>query len=162
PWSGEGFAALGGTRPAGAAWYRLSPPEWMVEDGWSLTPEAGGRVHAEGTGPHRRPILAYVKRHTGPVVLLVGGYYLGDPAGATLRLRGESPLKYFGTPPLVRFAIGDQVLTEFKPDADFDWSIDIPAGALPEGGGMVTMSLDRAYLPGPAEGTSDQRRLGLR
>jgi hypothetical protein len=275
PWSGAGFAALGGTRPAGAAWYRLSPPAWMVGEGWSLTPEAGGRVHADGTGPHRRPIFADVERHTAPVVILVGGYYLGDPqgpastvtleidghvvdrwthdhratgpaflhvtrlasgmpagqddyarlrltvgaaaggqpgelairqfdvqpmsgtmhgfgtgwyedevdpaqnrrwrwtsdraelfvlagTGATLRLRGESPLKYFGTPPIVRFATGDQVLAEFMPDADFDWSIDIPAGVMPEGGGTVTLSLDRAYLPGPAEGTADKRRLGLR
>ena len=81
----------------------------------------------------------------------------------TLRLRGESPLKYSGLRlPLVRFTAGDQVLAEFKPDADFDWSIEIPAGALPEGGGTVTLSLDRAWLPGPAEGTADKRRLGLR
>jgi hypothetical protein len=274
-WNSGRFAALGGTRPAGAAWYRLSPPAWMVGEGWSLTPEAGGRVHADGTGPYRVPILADVERHTAPTVILVGGYYLGDPkgpastvtleidghivdrwthdhraagpaflhvtrlgsgmpagaddyaklrlsvgavdggdpgelairqfdvqpasgtmhgfgagwyedevdpsrnrrwrwtsdraelfvlagTGATLRLRGESPIKYFGTPPLVRFAVGDQVLAEFSPDADFDWSIDIPAGVLPEGGGTVTLSLDRAYLPGPAEGTADTRRLGLR
>ena len=80
-WSGAGFAALGGTRPAGAVWYRLSPPAWMVDEGWSLSPEAGGRVHAEGLGPHRGPILADVQRHTAPVVILVGGYYLGDPQG---------------------------------------------------------------------------------
>ena len=275
PWSGAGFAALGGTRPAGAVWYRLRPPAWMVDEGWSLTPEAGGRVHAEGGGPHRGPIVADVKRHTAPVVILVGGYYLGDPqgpastitldidghavdrwthdhrtagpaflhitrlesgmpagpqdyarlrltvaaagggqpgelairqfdvqptsgtmhgfgpgwyedefdpaqnrrwrwtsdraqlfvlagTGATLRLRGESPLKYFGTAPLVRVAAGDLKLAEFRPDTDFDWRIEIPAGVLPEGGGTVTLSLDRAYLPGKAEGTADTRRLGLR
>jgi hypothetical protein len=274
-WSGAGFSALGGTRPAGAAWYRLRPPAWMVDEGWSLTPEAGGRVHAEGGGPHRGPILADVKRHTAPVVILVGGYYLGDPqgpastitldidghtvdrwthdhrsagpaflhitrlesgmpaghedyaqlrltvtaagagqpgelairqfdvqptsgtmhgfgkgwyedefdpaqnrrwrwtsdraqlfvlagTGATLRLRGESPLRYFGAAPLVRVAAGDLKLAEFRPDTDFDWSIEIPAGALPEGGGTVTLSLDRVYLPGKAEGTADTRRLGLR
>jgi hypothetical protein len=275
PWSAAGFAALGGARPVGAMWYRLSPPGWMVGDGWSLTPETGGRVHAGGNGPHRGPILADVRRHTAPTVILVGGYYLGDPQGpastvtleidgktvdqwthdhraagpaflhvtrlasgmpdgeadyaklrltvaaagggqpgelairqfdaqpasgamfgfgpgwyedeldparnlrwrwtsdraelfvladmgATLHLRGESPLKYFGTPPLVRLVAGDLMLAEFRPDTDFDWSIEIPAGALPEGGGTVTLSLDRAYLPGPAEGTADTRRLGLR
>jgi hypothetical protein len=275
PWTGGGFAALGGARPTGAVWYRLSPPGWMVGDGWSLTPETGGRVHAEGNGPHRRPILADVRRHSAPTVILVRGYYLGDPKGpastltleidgqtvdrwthdhrvagpaflhvtrlqsgmpageadyatlrlsvtavgggqpgelairqfdaqpasgamfgfgagwyedeldparnlrwrwtsdraelfvlpgmgATLRLRGESPLKYFGTPPLVRLSAGDLMLAEFRPDRDFDWSIEIPADALPEGGGTVTLSLDRAYLPGPAEGTADTRRLGLR
>ena len=93
-WSGAGFAALGGARPAGAAWYRLSPPAWMVDEGWSLTPEAGGRVHAQGGGPHREPILADVKRHTAPVVILVGGYYLGDPQGpastVTLEIDGRT------------------------------------------------------------------------
>jgi hypothetical protein len=82
--------------------------------------------------------------------------------GATLRLRGESPLKYFGTAPLVRVAAGALLLAEFRPDTDFDWRIEIPAGALPSGGGTVTLSLDRVYLPGPAEGTADTRRLGLR
>ena len=251
------------------------PPDWMDGEGWSLTPEAGGRVRAERTGLNRGPIEAFVRRQPGPVVLVVGGYYLGAPtdpatsltlsldgaaahtwthdhqasgpaflhvvrlpngipagdepyatlrlsgrpaggtamgelairqfdlqpetgtlfafgsgwhedefdpstgrrwrwtsdradlfvladAGATLVIRGESPLKYFEAPPTVRVAVGATTLAELKPNADFEWRIAIPPGALPPGGGTVTLSLDRVYLPGPAEGTADTRRLGLR
>ena len=275
PWDVSRRLELGGARPLGAEWYSLLPPDWMVGEGWSLTPEAGGRVRAEGTGLNRGPIEAFVKRQPGPVVLVVGGYYLGAPtdpatsltlfldgaaahtwthdhqasgpaflhvvrlpdgiaagdgpyatlriggrpavgtamgelairqfdvqaetgslfafgsgwhedefdpstgrrwrwtsdradlfvladAGATLHLRGESPLKYFDTPPTVRVTVGATTLAELKPNADFEWRIAIPPGALPPGGGTVTLSLDSVYLPGPAEGTADTRRLGLR
>jgi hypothetical protein len=268
-------AEWGGARPSGALWYRMSLPAWMVGRGWSLTPEAGGRVRVEGVGPHRRPIEAYVRRRSGPLAILVGGYYLGPqdgppsrvvltldgtvieewthdhraagpsflrvvrlpdglPAGAgayatlslgvtaigggpagelairqfdvqgaagsmmgfgsgwyedeyepatglrwrwssdhaelfvmadagtTLVIRGESPLKYFGDAPKVRLSIGDRTLAEFEPRDAIDWRVPIPAGALPLGGGTVTLSLDRAYLPGPSEGTSDTRKLGIR
>ena len=266
---------FGGARPIGADWYRMSPPDWMVGEGWSLTPEAGGRVRAEGTGLDHRPIEALVRRQPGPALILIGGYYLGDPgatastltleldgsladswthdhrsagpgflrvtrlpggippgegayatvrlsarnadggaageiairqfdahresgsmlafgrgwfedeydpatglrwrwssdrsdlfvvagAGTTLVLRGESPLKYFDEAPIVRVTSGATTLGEYRPDADFEWRIPIPRGTVPSGGGAVTVSLDRVYLPGPAEGTSDTRRLGLR
>ena len=81
---------FGGARPIGAEWYRLSPPDWMVGEGWSLTPEAGGRVRAEGSGLDRRPIEALVRRQPGPVLILVGGYYLGDPSATCLRLLRSS------------------------------------------------------------------------
>lgn len=275
PWDVSRRLELGGARPIGAEWYSLLPPDWMVGEGWSLTPEAGGRVRAERTGLTRGPIEAFVRRQPGPVILVVGGYYLGattDPAtsltlsldgvaahtwthdhqasgpaflrvvrlpdgipagddpyatarisgrpavgttmgelairqfdlqpetgtlfafgagwhedefdpttgrrwrwtsdradlfvladaGATLVIRGESPLKYFEAPPTVRVAVGDTTLAELKPKADFEWRIAIPPGVLPKGGGTVTLSLDRVYLPGAAEGTVDTRRLGLR
>jgi hypothetical protein len=275
PWDVASRPEFGGARPVGADWYRLSPPDWVVGDGWSLTPEAGGRVGAEATGPNHRPIEGLVKRQSEAILLVIGGFFLGNPAdpptvitveldgvavdtwthdhraigpgflhvtrladgvpagpgayatlrltarnaaggpagelairqfdahresgsmlafdggwhedefdpatgrrwrwssdranlfvvagaGTTLVLRGESPLKYFGEPPIVRVATGAITLGEFRPDADFEWRIAIPRGALPSGGGAVTVSLDRAYLPGPAEGTSDTRRLGLR
>jgi hypothetical protein len=275
PWDVAERPEFGGARPIGAEWYRLSPPDWIVGEGWSLTPEAGGRVRADGSGLNRGPIEAVVRRQPGPVVALVGGWYLGapsdpateltleldgslvetwthdhqtagpgflhvarlaggvpagegayatlrltargaggGPAGelairqfdihresgtmlafdrgwhedeynpatglrwrwssdrsdlfvvagsdATLVLRGESPLKYFGEPPIVRVTTGATTLGEFRPDADFEWRIPIPRGTMPRGGGVVTVTLDRAYLPGAAEGTSDTRRLGLR
>ena len=275
PWDISRRLELGGTRPVGAEWYRLSPPDWVAGEGWSLTPEAGGRVRAARTGLSRGPIEAFVKRQSGPVVLVVGGYYLGPPtdpatsltitldgavvdswthdpqasglaflhvlrlpdgipsgeqpyatlrissrpaaggavgevairqfdlqpaagalmafgsgwhedevdpstgrrwrwtsdradlfvladAGTTLIVQGESPLRYFDAPPTVRVTVGAATLAELRPNADFEWRIAIPPGLLPSGGGTVTLSLDRVYLPGPAEGTSDTRRLGLR
>jgi hypothetical protein len=275
PWDVAGRPEFGGARPVGAEWYRLSPPDWVVGEGWSLTPEAGGRVSADRSGLIRGPIEAVVRRQPEPLVAVIGGWYLGNPAGpataftleidgatvetwthdhrsagsgflhvvrlaegipagdgayaslrltarspvggragevairqfdihresgsmlafgpgwhedeynpttglrwrwssdrsdlfvvagsdTTLVLRGESPLKYFGEPPIVRVTTGAITLGEFRPDADFEWRIPIPRGTMPRGGGNVTVSLDRAYLPGPAEGTSDTRRLGLR
>ena len=275
PWDVAERAEFGGARPIGAEWYRLSPPDWVAGDGWSLTPEAGGRVRAEGSGLNRGPIEAVVRRQPGPVVAVLGGWYLGPPgdlateltleldgtvidtwthdhrtagpgflhvlrlaggipagpgayaslrlaarragggppgelairqfdlhresgalvafgrgwhedeynpatglrwrwssdrsdlfvvagSDATLVLRGESPLKYFDEPPIVRVTAGAATLGEFSPDADFEWRIPIPRGTMPRGGGVVTVSLDRAYLPGAAEHTSDTRRLGLR
>ena len=83
PWDVAERPEFGGARPVGAEWYRLAAPDWIVGEGWSLTPEAGGRVRAEGSGVNHRPIEAVVRRQPGPLVALVGGWYLGaagDPA----------------------------------------------------------------------------------
>jgi hypothetical protein len=274
PWSVSRRPEFGGARPVGAELLRVLPPRWMTGPGWSLSPEAGGRVRAERTGPDRQPVEAYLRRGPEPLVAVLGGRYLGPPDGpgvgwtvdvdgtpvdtwtfdhqadanflrviqlpqgvadgaadyatlrvtarsttgkplgelairqfdvtgargplvafasgwhedestpatgarwrwssdrsdlfivatdgATLVIRGESPVKYFGRPPLVRLVASGRTLAEFRPDADFEWRVPIPPGTLDAAGGTVTLMLDRAYLPGPAEGTSDTRRLGLR
>ncbi|HEX5631656.1 MAG TPA: hypothetical protein VFX50_00440, partial [Gemmatimonadales bacterium] len=77
---------MGGLRPVGAVWYRLQPPGWMVGDGWSLTPEAGGRVRAAGTGLNRSPIEAFVRRRPEPATLFIGGLHLGTAADGGARL----------------------------------------------------------------------------
>ena len=79
-----------------------------------------------------------------------------------LRIRGESPLKYVGAPPAVRIAAGARTLATFHPSDDFTWSVTVPADALIEAHGVVTIETDRTYLPGAAEGTADDRKLGLR
>jgi hypothetical protein len=79
-----------------------------------------------------------------------------------LRLRGESPLKYFDAPPTVRVRAGDQVLAEFRPAEDFEWRLTIPEAAMAASDGRVAIETDPVYLPGEAEGTGDVRRLGLR
>ena len=48
----------------GAVWHRLQPPGWMAGEGWSLTPEAGGRVRALRTGVNHGPIDAFVRRQS--------------------------------------------------------------------------------------------------
>ena len=79
-----------------------------------------------------------------------------------LRLSGESPLKYFDAPPRVRVVVGDRVLSEQQPAADFSWSIAIPAEDLRRAEGLVAVETDPVYQPGKAEGTADARELGLR
>jgi hypothetical protein len=277
PWRAITHAEMGGARPVGATWYRLQPPRWMAGEGWSLTPEAGGRVRASRTGLNHGPIEAFVRRRSEPASLLIGGFHLGtaadaaadvtvaidgtavetwtvprDAAGrpfvrfvklprgipegpgeyATLRvsaralepgrpvpeiairqfdlqpdggrplmafadgwyedeyspetgqrwrwtgasaqlrlissrtvvlhIRGESPVKYVGAAPAVRITAGTRTLARFQPSEDFTWRITVPADALTEAHGVVTIETDRTYLPGAAEGTADDRKLGLR
>jgi hypothetical protein len=62
----------------------------------------------------------------------------------------------------VRVTAGDRVIAELHPDADFDWRVNVPADAMLQTNGAVAIETNRVYLPGPAEGTGDTRRLGLR
>ncbi|HEV8395490.1 MAG TPA: hypothetical protein VGQ37_14525 [Vicinamibacterales bacterium] len=277
PWRAWAHAEMGGVRPVGAVWHRIQPPGWMVGEGWSLTPEAGGRVRATRTGLDHGPIEAFVRRRSEPATFLIGGLHLGTAADApaeltvaidgsavetwevpraaggqpfvrfvrlpggvpqgagnyaslrvsarslepgrpvpeiairqfdlqpdggrplmafsdgwyedeyspetgqrwrwtgasaqlrlmssrtvVLRVRGESPVKYVGAAPTVRITAGARTLATFHPAADFSWRITVPADALTEAHGVVTIETDRTYLPGAAEGTGDTRTLGLR
>jgi hypothetical protein len=86
----------------------------------------------------------------------------GEPQPARLVLRGESPLKYFDTAPLVRVVSDGRTLRELRPDADFEVSIEIPADVWRDRTAAVAIETDRVYVPAEAEGTADARRLGLR
>jgi hypothetical protein len=86
----------------------------------------------------------------------------GPPRAVRLTLVGESPLRYFDVPPIVRVSAGVREVERFSPGADFEWTIPIPADAIAGSGGAITIAQDRVYLPGAVEGTADARRLGLR
>jgi hypothetical protein len=86
----------------------------------------------------------------------------GGATGVRIRMRGESPLRYQRAAPAVRFRAGTRVVAEFQPDEDFDWVVDVSAADLEAGGGAIAIETDPVYRPGEAEGTSDERRLGLR
>jgi hypothetical protein len=86
----------------------------------------------------------------------------GGSGGVGLTLRGESPLRYVDAAPTVRVTAGGQAVGQFQPDADFEWTVTVPAADVARGAGAIAIETDRIYLPGPAEGTSDERRLGLR
>ena len=274
-WAVADRRELGGSRPLGADWYRISPPGWFAGEGWSLTPETGGLALATGVGPDARPIEAWVRRRPGPFHLVVGGRHLGetgdpdaefelavdgeiadrwtltveqrnflrfldlsrgisehpgpyarltiasrasggggrrasvavrqfdvqpgdqflyafgegwheaeyDPIsgrqwrwssersilrvnGATgplrLTMRGESPLRYLDAPPTVRVAVGGRVIGQFQPTADFEWTMTVPVDDLSRAAGAIAIETDPVYLPGPSEGTTDERHLGLR
>jgi hypothetical protein len=79
-----------------------------------------------------------------------------------LSLRGESPLKYFDAPPTVRVTGAGRVIAEFHPDDDFEWSLTIPSSDVALAGGRIAIETEPVYLPAVAEGSSDERRLGLR
>ena len=86
----------------------------------------------------------------------------GTPQDVRLTLRGESPLRYFDLPPLVSVIAAGRAVAQFRPADDFEWSATIPAETVAAADGVITLALDRAYLPGVSEGTADRRRLGLR
>ncbi len=86
PWRAYAHPEMGGARPSGALWHRIQPPGWMAGEGWSLTPEAGGRVRATRTGLDHRPIEAYVRRRPQPATFYLGGFHLGAPTDAPAEL----------------------------------------------------------------------------
>jgi hypothetical protein len=87
---------------------------------------------------------------------------VSPPQAVVVRMRGESPLKYFDEVPTVRVRAGDRIVGELRPGADFEWAVNVPADAVRSGDGTIVIETDRIYLPGQAEGTSDLRQLGLR
>ena len=94
--------AFGGMRPSAVRWYRLPPPGWFVEEGWSLTPETSGMAGLMGRGPHLAPIVARVRRRAGVATVMVGGRNLGaagDPAARfTMAIDGIA-LQQWDAPP---------------------------------------------------------------
>ena len=79
-----------------------------------------------------------------------------------LVVRGESPLRYFASPPRVVVRAGQTELAAFHPDADFAWVIRVPAAALAASGGRVTFESDKWFIPDEVTGNGDRRRLALR
>jgi hypothetical protein len=77
-------------------------------------------------------------------------------------LAGETPLKYFDAAPTVIVRVGTEEVARFAPEADFLETIPLDRDRLEASGGLVTIELDRVYLPGEREATADRRRLGLR
>ena len=87
---------------------------------------------------------------------------VSPPQDVEIRMRGESPLKYFKEVPTVKIRAGDRIVGELRPAADFEWAVKVSADAIRNGAGAIEIETDRIYLPGQAEGTSDARQLGLR
>lgn len=78
-----------------------------------------------------------------------------------LEIAGESPLKSFPTPPRVTVKAGDQPLATFSPQEDFSERIALPAAALQQAGGRVTIETNETFRPSD-KGSVDHRELGLR
>ena len=80
----------------------------------------------------------------------------------TLRLSGESPLRYFDRPPRITIRAGSQVLATAEPASDFDLTAKVPASALAASDGMLTIETDQSFVPHERSGSPDRRTLGLR
>jgi hypothetical protein len=84
------------------------------------------------------------------------------PQPVHLTLRGESPLRYFSEPPTVRVTAGDRVIGRLQPNDDFEWEVAISSEDARASDGRIAIETSPVYLPGRAEGTADERQLGLR
>ena len=80
----------------------------------------------------------------------------------TLRIEGESPLRYFDAAPKVRVLAGDREIASFELSADFDQSIAVPADALAHANGRLRIESSRFFVPAERDGGADRRRLALR
>ena len=85
-----------------------------------------------------------------------------DGQDVTLRMSGESPLRYFDTPPRVTIRAGSQVLATAQPSRDFELTAKVPAAALAASDGILTIETDQSFVPHDRSGSPDRRTLGLR
>jgi hypothetical protein len=84
------------------------------------------------------------------------------PQSVRVTLRGESPLRYFDDPPTSRVRAGERVIAETQHADDFVWTVTVSDEDARASGGRIAIETDPVYLPGRAEGTADERKLGLR
>jgi hypothetical protein len=86
----------------------------------------------------------------------------GPAQPVRIRLHGESPLRYFSTPPTIRITAAGRVIAQLQPTSDFRWEVVVPADAITAAGGDIAIETDRVFVPAETEGSVDTRRLGLR
>lgn len=79
-----------------------------------------------------------------------------------LLVTGESPMKYFVKPSRVVVRAGSQTLFSNGVAADFAWSIRVPAAALSQSGGTITIESDQSFRPADRGQNADKRVLALR
>jgi hypothetical protein len=88
---------------------------------------------------------------------------LVDPSTpVSVRMRIESPRRYFDAAPAVKLMAGGHVLAQAHPTDDFVIEALVPLDILRTSNGLVTLETDRTFVPAERGGPPDQRRLGLR
>lgn len=115
-WPFDGRTYVGGARPDAVDLQAVDRPGWMLEKGWSLTPETAGVVEREGWTLDRQPATGWVRRRPGAATLVVGGRHLGTTSQLTGRL-------------CVSVDQRELLSVDVTPGPFVSWA-DIPAGAL--------------------------------
>jgi hypothetical protein len=80
----------------------------------------------------------------------------------TLRLAGDSPLKYLDSVPSLTLRAGDRMLGRLVPSDQFVWDVPVPADALNRSEGELTLETDITFVPDERLHNGDRRPLGLR
>ena len=57
---------------------------------------------------------------------------------------------------------GGLELASFRPEADFEWIVPVPAAVLAAADGRIAIESDRWFIPDEVNGSGDRRRLSLR
>jgi len=85
------------------------------------------------------------------------------PAGPIrVRVRAESPLKYFDMPPTVTLAAAGRVFGRIEAASDFELDVRVPADAVEAARGALVLETTQSFVPAADGGSTDMRRLGLR
>jgi hypothetical protein len=86
----------------------------------------------------------------------------GAGRDVTLRIAGESPLRYFGRPSRLTVSVAGETVSTLELSDDFAVDVPLSASLLARGNGRITLTSDRRFIPGDREGTADRRHLALR
>jgi hypothetical protein len=86
----------------------------------------------------------------------------GAAAPLELVFRVESPLRYFDRPSRVQVRAGVRTLGSFIVGRDQMMTVALPADALADAAGAVSIETDQTFVPAEREGSRDHRKLGLR
>ena len=79
-----------------------------------------------------------------------------------IRIVGEGPSRYFSGPSRVVVRAGTVELFQADVTGDFQWAITVPAAALQQSHGTVTIETDQVFRPAERGQNADTRELGLR
>jgi hypothetical protein len=79
-----------------------------------------------------------------------------------VRLRGESPLKYFDVSPTLTLSAGGLVVKRLQPTEDWLWDVEVPADAMAAANGDLVLRTSHVFIPSKISRSPDTRRLGLR
>jgi len=79
-----------------------------------------------------------------------------------LQMVGESPARYFPRPSRVVVTAGRRQIMSLGVSSDFAWTARVPASALRESGGTITIETDQVFKPADRGQGADRRDLGLR
>lgn len=157
--AGEGFAKLevlaeaadGSARPV-----RASVEQFDVQPAHDVVAGAGEGWHEAEYNPSTGLSWRWTSDRAVMRVIAGAGAHL------ELRLRGESPMKYFERAPEVRVMACDREVARLSPARDFDERVPVAADDLQPCGGRLTVLTNSTFVPDERSGNGDRRRLGLR
>ncbi len=85
-WPSPAAELLGGMRPHPFDWTSIHQPQWILLDGWGLTPELAGLSADANVGPSTGGSAALVRRQAGNATLVIGGRHVAPPQASAITL----------------------------------------------------------------------------